>query len=518
MSSEDFESVAVRRTLMDDDDSLGTALRAQVKRTGWFMVSLVGHLVLLVLVILFAPVPEPTTIKRSITITSQITDSVTEDEPMINDLVLEDQKDKTDKTDTAVDINTDIANIDTPQIVLDTNISVDTDIGTDSADMGIGDGGNKGAFQAADFQTVLGVRAATIGNVASNSKLGFRILSRNRKAAAADAGGDEKTMLAADNGLRWLAAHQSADGSWDPRKFDCHPALTTGMTAVSLLAFVGGGNTPEIGEHRNSVKRALKWLIRHQEEDGRLGLHSEVGIVMMALSEAYDLTAKGRLKNEIKDTVENLGKYIAQTQFKCGGWDYFPEPWQTSQLITGWYVLGLKSARLARLKVQKSVYDDALDYFKYSTSNSGYTFITQRVDENTRPDELRPFHRTIGSMSLPCLLFLGIPTTDPKVEACAEKAVTRLPTLDEAKSIDYSYIYYQGLGLILMGTHSQCWVEFNKPMKNTILKLQTTKGQFRNEKGSWAPTSSDPMSWGRVGSTAFATLTMQIYFLYRGTK
>ncbi len=104
---------------------------------------------------------------KKIVITGPISD-VCEDEPIIQDLVLEKPKSKTDVTE------------DCPQLC------VDIDIAGEELPQS-----KSGKFKSKDFQAVLGVRSQSTGSVSSESKLGFRILPRNRKKAVADAGGIE---------------------------------------------------------------------------------------------------------------------------------------------------------------------------------------------------------------------------------------------------------------------------------------------------------------------------------------
>ena len=68
---------------------------------------------------------------------------------------------------------------------------------------------------------------------------------------------DSRTEAAVEAGLRWLARHQSADGSWSPDGFTakCQGARSartarisatslyrTGATGLALLAFLGAGH------------------------------------------------------------------------------------------------------------------------------------------------------------------------------------------------------------------------------------------------------------------------------------
>ncbi len=93
------------------------------------------------------------------------------------------------------------------------------------------------------------------------------------------------TEAAVAKGLKWLAKHQRADGSWkldslayDPGRgtIDSDPAAT----ALALLPFLGAGQTPKTGIYRNQVHAGIRYLLTIQGEDGSLqgGTMGEAGM------------------------------------------------------------------------------------------------------------------------------------------------------------------------------------------------------------------------------------------------
>ena len=61
-------------------------------------------------------------------------------------------------------------------------------------------------------------------------------------------------------GLKWLAARQNANGSFD--------SGTTAITALGGLAFVAGGNLPGQGRYAQNVSRALRYILDHCQRSG----------------------------------------------------------------------------------------------------------------------------------------------------------------------------------------------------------------------------------------------------------
>src|SRR4029079_8789631 len=80
--------------------------------------------------------------------------------------------------------------------------------------------------------------------------------------------------------LRWLARHQSADGSWSASGFckTCtgagDDAFDNGVTSLSLLAFLGAGysqlSKDEIDGIRvaDVVRKSIQWLLSRQDPEG----------------------------------------------------------------------------------------------------------------------------------------------------------------------------------------------------------------------------------------------------------
>lgn len=82
--------------------------------------------------------------------------------------------------------------------------------------------------------------------------------------------------------LTWIVAHQSSDGSFKAADFGASCAHggvcdgrgdgnhDVGVTALATLALVRAGNTTHHGAHADAVRRAVLWILRQQEDDGRL--------------------------------------------------------------------------------------------------------------------------------------------------------------------------------------------------------------------------------------------------------
>ena len=161
-----------------------------------------------------------------------------------------------------------------------------------------------------------------------------KTLSRLRGGGEAD----ESLRLA----LGWLAAHQSPDGSWDGDGFmsNCGKLGTgtcdgpgaaphdIGLTGLALLAFLGDGNTLSKGEHRDVVRRGVRWLLDRQQffDTGQVGESTERllyrhSIATLALSETLLFDENPSLRAHVERAVE----FLLRAQNPRSGWGYASE-------------------------------------------------------------------------------------------------------------------------------------------------------------------------------------------------
>lgn len=202
------------------------------------------------------------------------------------------------------------------------------------------------------------------------------------------------TENAVGKALRWLAYHQEPDGHWDTVKYGSGPKTDTAMTGMALLAFVGAGNTEKVGQYHDNVKNAVAWLKSKQQPSGLIydptdaGSHRGIGyphaIATLGMVEAAGM---GRVP-DTKAAAQRAVAYATE-QHQCGdgsdklGWRYGAK--QAGDLsVTGWFVMALKSAKIARLHVDPAAFEGAIKFvnsveFKdgqgddaYGSSHFGY--------------------------------------------------------------------------------------------------------------------------------------------------
>ncbi|MCW8129854.1 MAG: hypothetical protein KIS92_05815 [Planctomycetota bacterium] len=71
-----------------------------------------------------------------------------------------------------------------------------------------------------------------------------------------------------DATLRWLASAQDQNGSWNSRLHGAELQGDIPQTALALVAYLSCGHTERVGQYRDNVRRAIKWLVSQQRENG----------------------------------------------------------------------------------------------------------------------------------------------------------------------------------------------------------------------------------------------------------
>jgi hypothetical protein len=340
-----------------------------------------------------------------------------------------------------------------------------------------------------------------------------------RKRAVARFGGSPATESAVEAALAWLARHQDADGSWQAAKWEGHKGTDPGVSGLAVLAFLGAGYTEKSGKYRDNVRRGTAWLISQQRDDGAIGTkynepwHGSFGgydhpIGGLALAEAY-----GMAKNpEVGKAAQKAIDYsINIHQAPYSGWRYRPKM-KADVSVTGWYVMQLKSAKIAGLKVDGAAFQGALKFVDECTDKYG-------AIGYQRP---KGYPSTTG-VGMVCKQFIGIPNSDHMLKLGAEFLRQELPAWDEKNgkstvggAVTFYHWYYGTLAMFQMG--NPFWKQWNEALKKTLLPNQCKGGPLdgsANDKdGSWDLLCRADKAGGRVYTTAVGALCLEVYYRY----
>ena len=385
--------------------------------------------------------------------------------------------------------------------------------------------------------------ASKVGRV--NEEGRFRSRFVDRADALVRGGGTDQTEAAVLAALKWLAHHQNADGSWGADSFSgrCSGAVCsgkgerdydTGVTGLSLLAFLGAGYTqlsqeeyPDPCEAGKSlrfgeiVKRGLGWLTNHQDSEGCIGERGmkymyNHAIAACALVEAYGITGADALKKPAAKAVEFL--ILAQNPGK--GWRYSAKCGDNDTSVVGWCAFALKAAEMADISFPLSAKEGILNWINEATEmNTGRTGYNARSTGKVYvPGKNENFdhHESMSAVAATARASLvkrkTVASDAAMTNACALLAKD-LPRR-RANSVDYYYWYYGSLCLYSVeGPSGPTWKAWNEELKGVLLKNQNpaTEGC---KSGSWEAVDRWSQEGGRVYGTALNALSLEVYYRY----
>jgi hypothetical protein len=351
-----------------------------------------------------------------------------------------------------------------------------------------------------------------------------------RKMAVARFGGSDSTESAVAGALKWLADNQEPDGSWDAVRHGArhggprgdNRCSRVGCTGLALLAFLGAGHTGKSPVFGDTVRRAQQWLVSKQRPDGgifereadaksdRIGQLAAAGynhaIAGLALAEAYGMGQENSLAKPAQKAVSYSTRVHQQGY---SGWRYIPQQ-AADTSVTGWFVMQLKSARLAGLKVDGAGFQGA------------QAFIDRVCDAKGRAcygaDKRADATPSMTAVAMVCRQFMGTPPSDPLLikgadwllQAPPNPAAAR-PDANILSTGDRGFYYYYYGTLAMFQTGGDRWKRWNESMKNTLLGTQCRGG---DRDGSWDPVTWTDNHGGRVFTTAVGAMCLEVYYRY----
>ncbi|HTL53351.1 MAG TPA: prenyltransferase/squalene oxidase repeat-containing protein, partial [Planctomycetota bacterium] len=347
------------------DDSVLDSLGRNLGPVPWWIVSTLFHVVLFVLFILMmTEVPKDTTI---VTIKGAPVEQIPPPP--------EEEKKKVDvvKNDRLVEFNTDappVPDAVVPMEHIEDNTHNETEDDMDSH-TARGDLKNIGTVNLGGYGAV-GVMG--VGGGGGGGAYGTRT-GGGRKKAAIKGGGSKGSESAVDLALEWLAKHQEPDGHWDTVKYAAQESgkCDTAATGLATLAFLGAGHTDRRGEWKDNVKRATDWIIKQQNADGCVmpganGKEASYGpgyhhaICGLALAECYGMAKSPNIKDAAQKAINySVDKHQDGTGSDKKGWRYAAKT-AGDISVSGWFIMQLKSARLAGLAVPQDGFQGAIAF------------------------------------------------------------------------------------------------------------------------------------------------------------
>ncbi len=337
-------------------------------------------------------------------------------------------------------------------------------------------------------------------------------------------------------GLDWLVRHQSPDGSWKSAHFEevCDDGgcsgpgfegYDVGVTSLAVLAFAGTGNTPWHGRHKRIVRRAMKWLLSQQGDDGAIGRTKAEGwmynhaMATMALCELRAMGGSHAFR--LRPSTESAVDFCLRSQNPGNGWRYEARSGDNDTSITGWMVLALKAARIARMNVPDESFQSARNFIDRATAANGAT--GYRAPDGASAYLQVQFGKydpvpTMTAVGVLCRRLTGQRRSEKVVKDGVEILLTALPTTD-SRRLNHYYWYYGTYALFQAsnGPNDRRWKEWNRAVQKALVGTQVPEGKSA-DRGSWAPTGEWGIAGGRVYATAINLLTLEASFRYQRVK
>ena len=323
-------------------------------------------------------------------------------------------------------------------------------------------------------------------------------------------GGTTLTEAAVARGLQWLARHQQPDGSWSLVRFshspgckgrcrgEGHISSRSAATSLSLLPFLGAGQTHQVGMYRDTVSQGLRWLMQHQKPDGDLRANSQSNAGMYAhgqgaivLCEAYALTGDEQLREAAQRAID----FIVQSQHADGGWRY--EPGQLGDTsVLGWQLMAMQSAVTANLDVPQEAFNLAYEYLESVSYDEGSRYSYQ--------PERRPTH-VMTAEALLCRIYMGW----MRDYAPLQMGVRYLSREYQPRKAGTNFYYWYYATQVMHHYGGPTWEKWNLEMRDILVDSQRRKG---HEAGSWDPKGGHASKAGRIYSTALAICSLEVYY------
>jgi hypothetical protein len=314
--------------------------------------------------------------------------------------------------------------------------------------------------------------------------------------------GSTESERAVVAGLRWLKAHQEANGSWR-----CGESAAAG-TALATLAFLGHGETPDSTEFGDTVSRALDYLSIHVGGDGLVSDSSQdyiggdsQGLVALALAEGYATTQSLVLRDPLERALNVIirGQSTAKANAQhVGGWRYRPSSDDSDVSVTGWMIMALTSARAAGLNVPQEVCDKAGQFLwnMYDVKDPGFGYQTP---------ERSPSMTAIGVF---CQQLLGN-GKDQRVKASLDYLREQKVDWDKTQGDYVLYGWYYITQAMFQGGDPY-WQYWNREIRDTLIKKQRGDGR-------WMPPPNSTMETRVLAatpaySTALGALILEVYY------
>ena len=331
-------------------------------------------------------------------------------------------------------------------------------------------------------------------------------------------------VKAQDSSLIWLAKHQEKDGHWDSVKYSASKKNDVTATSLALLAFLGAGYTEKVGaELKDNVKRGIDWLKQHQTDKGRIFDKTDatgdfedgsaICFSTLALCEAAAMADVPETRAAAQKAVDFLTNTYPIRSTKNFEKKEFKMDAKADTVTASLCVFAMKSAKVAKLNVDSGAFDAATEYFDSVQYTAGKglnsaTYFRFKPKQQNSPEHSA---QRLTAAGLVARQFMGWKRAD--LESGAANLVEEYgrPEWDK-DDVKVDLLCWWITTLCLFQQGGETWSAWSEQLKRELISEQR---RHNDPAGSWDPVGAPGKVWGRVGQTALAALSLEVYYRYR---
>lgn len=285
----------------------------------------------------------------------------------------------------------------------------------------------------------------------------------------------------------FLQSAQGEDGSWSAARWQGHADGDLRVHVWTMLAFLGDGSTTREGVHRDHVLAGMRWLHARQDRAGRFALRTSPDWLLDQAMATFLLCED--LRNGGLGGAPSTGPLAAAARALVHEVaTRRPPAGAEVRLWCHWVVASLRRA-------------------------------VRDVDDGERRAELE---KCAGALqeAIEALPLLSA-TDDPRKRAAVALLRDRSSggaeadpePLPEHASEDPLLTLYVVVQHFCRG--GELWKATSKWIEREVVRTQRRqRGPDGELYGSWDPTGAFGEQYGRVGATALAVLTLEVYYRY----
>ncbi len=311
---------------------------------------------------------------------------------------------------------------------------------------------------------------------------------------------NRQTEQAIATGLHWLRKQQKKNGSWEFDGLPENQVDPVAGTGLALLPFLGAGATHKAdGQYRQTVADGIQFLVKSQKKDGSFEAARTTTahcFATIALCEAHDLTGDKNLLEPALLATDHLIK----KQNKNGGWNNTPAG-ESDVSTTSWACMVMRSDLQSSLVIPETTLRSTSKFLDTHT-NKLRGIYREKPDSPTSP----------AATAAALTTRLVTDQWDGSTRGMQLGVAALYRDRPTPQNFDAQFCFLGSLLLHRLDRKDRA--EFwSTPTRELLLKTQTPDNEAGG--GSWDPDTSN-RGYGRLGTTCFNLLTLEVYFRHLG--